>query len=169
MDLKGSLAKVTMDKRTCFAILGILIGWRALISMDGEITLWESVCSGIALILMGWVLFASIFIMSRELKGWLELNKVYRWIAICLSAINVYVLVYYGMRWYRLAGIGGVEEALVPLDFIFRDIRYIVLLLFYCGMMWLAQRLREVYRDYMLLFQGAPHRAAQPLPHSGTR
>jgi len=156
MTVKDRFGKVIMDKRTCVAILILLILWRALISINGEITLWESVCSGIVLIVMGWVLFAFVFIMSQEMQGWLKLNMVYRWIAICVSTINVYVIVYYGMRWYRLAGIGGIEEALVPLDFIFRDIRYIVLVVFYCVVLRLAQYLRDVYEDYMLLFKGDP-------------
>lgn len=156
MSVKDQFGKAIMDKRTCVAILILLILWRALISINGEITLWESVCSGIVLIVMGWVLFAFVFIMSQEMQGWLKLNMVYRWIAICVSTINVYVIVYYGMRWYRLAGIGGIEEALVPLDFIFRDIRYIVLVVFYCVVLRLAQYLRDVYEDYMLLFKGDP-------------
>jgi hypothetical protein len=157
MSVKDYFSKAIMDKRTCVAILIILILWRALISMNGEITLWESVCSGIVLIVMGWFLFAFVFIMSKGMQGWLKLNIVYQWIAICVSTINVYVIVYYGMRWYRLAGIGGVEEALVPLDFILRDIRYIVLVVFYCTVMVLAQYLRDVYEDYMLLFKGKPN------------
>jgi hypothetical protein len=156
MSVKDRFGKAIMDKRTCVAILILLILWRALISINGEITLWESVCSGIVLIVMGWVLFAFVFIMSQEMQGWLKLNMVYRWIAICVSTINVYVIVYYGMRWYRLAGIGGIEEALVPLDFIFRDIRYLVLVVFYCVVLRLAQYLRDVYEDYMLLFKGDP-------------
>jgi hypothetical protein len=91
--------------------------------------------------------------MSRELKGWLELNKIYHWIAVSLIAINTYVIVYYAVRWYRLtAGI----EPYVPWDFIFRDIRFIVLVLFYCVVIWLAKYLKKVHGDYLLLFKGEP-------------
>jgi len=144
MSVKESLGKAILDKRTLIALVMIAILWRAGISLDGEIALWESICSGIALFVMGWALVAYIYLMSRELKsvavdfeesmaafaalylksrglkGWLELSKIYRWIAVSLAAINVYVIVYYAMRWYRLVGMGGVEEVLVPLDVLFR-------------------------------------------------
>jgi len=151
-----SLGNAIMDKRTLIAILVIAILWRAAISSDGRIALWESECSGIALFIMGWVLFACIYLMSRGLKGWLELNEIYRWIAISLAAINVYVIVYYAMRWYRLAGMGGVSESLVPYDFLFRDIRYLLLVVFYCVVIWLAKYLKKVHGDYMLLFKEPP-------------
>ena len=151
-----SLGNAIMDKRTLIAILVIPILWRAGISSDGRIALWESECSGIALFIMGWALFACIYLMSRGLKGWLELNKIYRWIAVSLAAINVYVIVYYAMRWYRLAGMGGVMESLVPYDFLFRDIRYLLLVVFYCVVIWLAKYLKKVHGDYMLLFKEPP-------------
>jgi len=151
-----SLSNAIMDKRTLIAILVIAILWRAGISSDGRIALWESECSGIALFIMGWALFACVYLMSRGLKGWLELNEIYRWIAVSLAAINVYVIVYYAMRWYRLAGMGGVMESLVPYDFLFRDIRYLLLVLFYCVVIWLAKYLKKVHGDYMLLFKEPP-------------
>jgi hypothetical protein len=156
MSVKESLGKGIMDKRTLIAILVIAILWRLAISFNDPlytITLWESVVSGISLFIMGWALFAYIFLMSRELKGWLELNKIYHWIAVSLIAINTYVIVYYAVRWYRLtAGI----EPYVPWDFIFRDIRFIVLVLFYCVVIWLAKYLKKVHGDYLLLFKGEP-------------
>ena len=151
-----SLSNAIMDKRTLIAILVIAILWRAGISSDGRIALWESECSGIALFIMGWALFACVYLMSRGLKGWLELNEIYRWIAVSLAAINVYVIVYYAMRWYRLAGMGGVMESLVPYDFLFRDIRYLLLVVFYCVVIWLAKYLKKVHGDYMLLFKEPP-------------
>jgi len=138
--------EIAPDKRTLIAILVIAILWRALISMDLRIALWESICSGIALFVMGWALFAYIFLMFKRLRGWLELNKVYQWIAVCLAAINTYVIAYYGMRWFRLA----VEtETYVSLDFLFRDIRYILLVVFYCVVLWLAKYLKKVHGDYL--------------------
>ena len=154
MSVKESFGKGIMDKRTLIAIVVIAILWRTGISWDGEIAPWESMCSGIALFVMGWVLFAYIFLMSRGLKGWLELNKIYHWIAVSLVAINTYVIVYYAMRWYRLATEIEVEVPLI--DFILRDIRFIVLVVFYCVVVWLAKYLKKVHGDYMLLFKGEP-------------
>lgn len=177
MSAKEALGKAIMDKRALIVFVMIAILWRAGISLDGKIALWESICSGIALFVMGWALVAYIYLMSRDLKsvaidfeesmaafaalylksrgleGWLELSKIYRWIAVSLAAINVYVIVYYAMRWYRLAGTGGVEEALVPLDFLFRDIRFITLVIFYCVVILLAKCLKKVHGDYLLLFK----------------
>jgi hypothetical protein len=177
MGKKESLGTVIMDKRTLIAMIIIAILWRAGISFDGKIALWESMCSGIALFVVGWALVAYIYLLSRELKavaidfeesvaafaavylksrgleGWLELSKIYQWIAISLAAINIHVLIYFAMRWYRLAGIGGIEEALVPFDFLWRDVRYITLVAFYCTVIWLAKCLKKVHADYLLLFK----------------
>jgi len=152
--IKESFGNAIMDKRAGIAILLIAILWRTGISLNGEISLSESMCSGIALFILGWSLFAYIFFMSTELKGWLVLNKIYQWIAVSLAAINTYVIVYYAMRWYRLVGIKSVVEATVPLDFLFRDIRYIVLVVFYCVVIWLAKYLEELHRDYLLVAKG---------------
>jgi len=154
MNIKKTVTNAIMDKRTLIAIFVIAILWRLGISLDGQIALWESICSGIALFIMGWSVFAYIYLMSRELKDWLRLCKIYQWIAFGLMAINTYVIVYYAMRWYRLAGIRGVVEAVVPLDFLYRDIRYIVLVVFYCAIIWLAKYLMEMHRDYLLVVKG---------------
>jgi len=153
MSVKEAFGKRIMDKRTLIAIVVIAILWRIGISLNGVIDFRESLCSGMALFIMGWAVFAYIFLMSRELKGWSELNKIYQWIAVGLVAINVYVIVYYAMRWYRLAGLGGVVEVVVPLDFLFRGVRYILLVVFYCVMIWLAKYLKKVHGDYLLLFK----------------
>jgi len=151
MSVKESGSREIIDKRTLVVIVVIAILWRTGISLNGKIALWESVCSGIALFIMGWALFAYIFSMSRGLKGWSKLNRIYHWIAVSLAAINVYVIVYYAMRWYRLAGLEGVTESLVPWDFLFRDIRYIVLVVFYCVVIWLSKYLKKMHADYMLI------------------
>jgi len=151
MSVKESLGKAIRDKRTLIAIVVIAILWRIGISLNGKIALWESMCSGIALFIVGWSLFAYIFLMGKELKGWLELNKIYHWIAVSLLAINTYVIVYYAMRWYRLATEIEVEVPLI--DFILRDIRFIVLVVFYCVVIWLAKYLKKVHEDYILLFK----------------
>jgi hypothetical protein len=125
MGIKETVSNAVMDKRSLIAVLVIAILWRLGISLDGQIALWESLCSGIALFIMGWSVFAYIYLMSRELKGWLRLCKIYQWIAFCLMAINTYVIVYYGMRWYRLAGVKGVVEAVVPQDFLYNMVNEI--------------------------------------------
>ncbi|MEA1957127.1 MAG: hypothetical protein U9N01_02080 [Euryarchaeota archaeon] len=151
MSVEESGSREIIDKRTLVAIVVVAILWRIGISLNGKIALWESVCSGIALFIMGWALFAYIFSMSRGLKGWSELNRIYHWIAVSLATINVYVIIYYAMRWYRLAGLGSVTESLVPWDFLFRDIRYIVLVVFYCVVIWLSKYLKKMHADYMLI------------------
>ena len=151
MSIKESFGNAIMDKRAVITILVIAILWRTGISLNAEIDIRESMCSGIALFIIGWALFAYIYLMSRELKGWPELNKIYHWIAVSLAAINVYVIVYYAMRWYRL--MGG-TEVFVPHDFLFRDIRYIVLVIFYCVVTWLAKYLKKLHGDYLLISKG---------------
>ena len=156
MSMEDAIDNAILNKRTLIAIFVIAILWRVGISLDGKIALWESMCSGIALFIMGWFICVYIYLMSREIKSWLRLSKIYYWIAISVAAINTYVLVYYGMRWYRLAGLKGVVEAAVPLDFLYRDIRYLVLVVFYCVVIWLAKYLEEMYRDYLLVAKGEP-------------
>ena len=71
MGVKESLGTAMMDKRTLIAILVIAILWRIGISGDGRIDLWESVCSGIAIIVMGWALFAYVFLLAKgQRAGW---------------------------------------------------------------------------------------------------
>jgi hypothetical protein len=145
MGIKDSDEKGMIGGRSAIAILIIAILWRVVISLDGEIVFWESLLSGIALILLGWVLFAYMYRMSKELKGWLISNYIYQGIAISLAIINIYALVYYGMRWYALLSV----EAYLPLDFIFRDVRYIALVAFYCAVMWSAQYPKRMYDAYI--------------------
>jgi hypothetical protein len=145
MGTKESGADGIIGGRTAIAILIVAILWRAVISLDGKIAFWESLCSGIALIVLGWVLFAYMYRMSKELKGWLISNYIYQGFAVSLAVINIYVLIYYGMRWYRLLNI----EAYLPLDLIFRDIRYIALVIFYCAVMWSANYPKKMYEAYI--------------------
>jgi hypothetical protein len=69
MSVKESLGKAILDKRALIAFVMIAILWRAGISLDGEIAFWESMCSGIALFVIGWTLTAYIYLMSRELQS----------------------------------------------------------------------------------------------------
>ncbi|MEA2075086.1 MAG: hypothetical protein U9O85_05070 [Euryarchaeota archaeon] len=147
MGIKEFAGKVLEDKRTLALIIVLAILWRTYISLDGEIAFWESLCSGIALILLGWLLFAYFFDMSVKLKGWIISNRVYQGFGVCLCAINIFVLVYYGLRWYRLSFV----ETYPPLDFIFRDVRYVALVVFYCAVIWSAGYLKKMHEDYTAL------------------
>jgi hypothetical protein len=118
-----SMFRILTDERTVIVIIGMIFLWRAIISFDKEIVLWESMCSGMGLFILGWVLFGYISSLAvRTTRP--SVAKIYQGIAFALSAINFYVLVYYGMRWYRIIYMAASEEALVPLDFVLRDIRY---------------------------------------------
>jgi len=145
MGVKDSSEKGLSGGQLALGILLVAILWRAVISLDGEISFWESLCSGLALILLGWVLFAYAYRCSRELKGWIISNYIYQGIAVCLVTINIYVLIYYGMRWRELLRV----EAYPPLDFISRDIRYIALVVFYCAVIWSTGHLKKMHEDYI--------------------
>ena len=152
MSMKESFEEVMMDGRTLIAILLIAILWRTFISLNREIALGESFISGIALFILGWLLFAYLYHMSRKETSWLISNRMFQGLAVSLSAINIFVIVYYGMRWYKLL----YEEAYVPLDFLLRDIRYIMLVLCYCGLIWAAKYLKKMHDNYMLLTEEIP-------------
>jgi hypothetical protein len=151
MGIKEAFEKVIMDGRTLIAILILAILWRTYISLDHEIALWESICSGIALIIFGWVLFAYLYQMSRKETGWVVSNRMFQGIAVSLSAINTYVLVYYGMRWYTLQ-----VEVFLPYDALLRDIRYVMLVLYYCSLIWVTRHLKEMHDTYLLLTEEIP-------------
>ncbi len=151
MGLKELIATVITDERTLLVIVGLAFLWRIAISLDYNITLGESVGSGIALIIVGWLFFGHIISMSNKQRGWPALAKVYNSTALGVLVINIYVLVYYGMRWYRLAGVGGVAEAFVPLDYLFRDMRFFALVMFYCASIVLSKFLKRAYEEYTLL------------------
>jgi len=158
MDLKDMVSTVITDERTLIVILGLTFLWRIFISLDYKISLWESICSGSALILMGWLVFAFMYSQSRKQRDWPDLLKVYHGTALGVLAMNLYALVYYGMRWYRLAG--GVE-AFVPLDFLFRDVRYFALVMFYCASIVLSKYLKRSYEEYMWLSTEKPSEPAR--------
>lgn len=151
MGVKELISTVITDERTLMVIVGIAFLWRTIISIDFKITIGESLCSGITLIIIGWLFLAYIYVMSKEQKGWSDLVKAYHGIAIGLTAINIYVLVYYGMRWYRLVGLEGVAEAFVPLDYLFRDARFFALVIFYCASIVVLKFLKRAYEEYRLL------------------
>jgi hypothetical protein len=151
MSMRELLGSVILDERTLIVIIALTFLWRIFITLDRQIALWESACSGVALFIMGWLFFAYIFVMPGKVRGWSELTKVYHGISTGVIAINIYVIVYYAMRWYGLAGLEGVTEAYVPLDFVFRDISYFTLVIFYCAAIALSKYLKRAYDGYSLL------------------
>ena len=149
MNVRELIGTVLTDERTLLVIVGMAFLWRTAISFDYEITKAESVCSGLAIFVLGWLLFAHLVIISMKQRDWLDLAKVYRGIILGVTAMNIYVLVYYAMRWYRLSE--EVVEAFVPLDYIFRDVRFFALVIFYCAAIVLSKFLKRAYEEYSLL------------------
>ena len=92
---------------------------------------------------MGWVLFGYTCSLAKRVVSRPNMVKIYHGIALALFSLNIYALVYYGMRWYRLLGFTGVVEASVPLDYVFRDIRYFMLVIFYCSVLVLSKWLER--------------------------
>jgi len=109
-------------------------------------------CSCIILLIIGWFLFGYISALTVKVKATLDLAKACCGVALGLCAINVYAIFYYGIRWYELIGIGisDVSEIYVPqpLDLIFREMRYLMLVIFYCTAIVLAKYLEKAYEDY---------------------
>jgi hypothetical protein len=151
MSVKESFEKVVMDGRTLLAILLLAILWRYASHKPG-IAPWESLVSGVALIIFGWLLFAYLYLTSLKETSWLVSNKMFQGLAVCLAAINVYVLVYYGMSW---AGLLHVEVG-VPYDLLLHDVRYVMLVLCYCGLIWAARYLKKMHDNYLLLTEEVP-------------
>jgi len=153
MNVRELISTVLTDERTLLVIVGTAFLWRTAISFDYEITKAESVSSGIAIFALGWLFLAHLVLISMKQRDWLDLSKVYRGIIIGVTAINIYVLVYYMMRWYRLSG--DVTEAFVPLDYIFRDVRFFAIVIFYCASIVLSKFLKRAYDEYSLLSTSA--------------
>jgi hypothetical protein len=139
--IRAAMFRILTDERTAIVIIAIAFFWRAFVSLDRAIILWESMVSGVALIILGWVLLGYMSSLARRVISRPNMVKIYHGIAVALLAINLYVLVYYGMRWYRLLLVG--EEILQPLDFVFRDIRYFVFVIFYATALALSKWLEK--------------------------
>jgi hypothetical protein len=139
--IRAAMFRILTDERTAIVIIAIVFFWRAFVSLDRAIILWESMVSGVALFILGWVLLGYMSSLARRVISRPNMVKIYHGIAVALLAINLYVLVYYGMRWYRLLLVG--EEILPPLDFVFRDIRYFVFVIFYATALALSKWLEK--------------------------
>ncbi len=153
MGVKETFEKVMTDKRALAVIIVAAILWRTAMSLDKQIAPWESICSGVALIILGWYLFAYLYSLSREETSWLISNKVAQGLAISLISLNVYVLIYYGMRWYRLL---STTEAYLPYDLLLRNVRFLMLVLAYCGTIWAIGYLRKMHDNYVLVTEEMP-------------
>ena len=154
MDKRESIFKLVTDERILILIVGIAILWRGVISSDETISFWESVCSGITLILMGWVIFGYLYSMCQKPTDWPVTSKIYQGIAVSLLVLNIYVAIYYGMRWFGILH----EEVYMPLDFVFSDVRYLMLVLYYCAVLWTTRYLKGMRDKYRLLIKERPKR-----------
>jgi hypothetical protein len=162
MSMRESIFKLVTDERILILIVGVAILWRRVISSDETISFCESVCSGITLIVMGWVLFGYMYSTSRKPTDWPVTRKIYQGIAASLLVLNIYVAIYYGMRWFRLLH----EEVYVPMDFVFRDVRYLMLVLCYCAVLWTASYLKAMRDKYKLLIKEEPKSHARSMKES---
>ena len=153
-NLKAALFRVLTHERTLVIIIAAAILWRVAITIDNVVTFWESTFSGISLVIIGWFLFGYLVALSVKVKRKMDLTRTIQGIALGLCAINVYAIFYYGMRWYGLIGriMGEVEEEYgyvpQPGDFVFRGVRYVMLVLFYCTTILLTKHLVKAYEDY---------------------
>ncbi|MBE0515978.1 MAG: CBS domain-containing protein [Methanophagales archaeon] len=159
MARRDFIFRLITDERVLVVIVSIAFLWRAFVSSDGEITLWESVCSGVSLFIIGWVLFGYLYSMSAKPTDWPVSNKIYHGIAVSLLVLNIYVMIYYGMRWVGLLHV----EVSVPRDFIYRDLRYVLFVIFYCVAIGSARYLRGVHENYRLLIKERPKKRAKSI------
>ena len=147
--IRESVFKVMTDERTLLVLIGIAFLWRTVISFDYTITFWESTCQYIIQLIIGWFLFGYICALSVKVRDKLDLIKVIPGFALALCAINVYALVYYGLNWYSLVGmVAGFDYALAATDFIFRDLRFFSLVIFYYAVIVISKLLEQASADY---------------------
>lgn len=139
-------------------MIGIAFLWRTVISFDYTVTFWESTCQYIIQLIIGWFLFGHICAVAVKAREKPDLIKVVQGIALALSTINVYALVYYGLCWYSLVGLVAYFEVFfVPADYIFQDLRFFALVIFYYTMIVLSKFLETASADYTV-----PDRATHP-------
>ncbi|MEA3432075.1 MAG: hypothetical protein U9R01_05290, partial [candidate division WOR-3 bacterium] len=157
--MREQIFRVITDERILIVIAGIAFFWRSLVSLDKTEALWECICSGISLFIIGWALFAYMCSMSRKPTSWPVTNKIYHWVAICLLVLNIYVAIYYGLRW---VGLLHIEVSLLH-DSIFRDIRYVMFVTFYCAIIGSARYFREMHENYRSLIKGRLKKPAKSM------
>ena len=149
MNMREFLFRAVTDERVLIILGGIAFLWRAIISSDGKISLWETACSGVSLFIVGWFIFAYMYSMSRKPTDWPVSNRIYRGFAVSVLVLNLYAVIYYGMRWHGLLHV----EACVTRDPIYRDLRYIIFVVYYCVAIGSARYLKGVHENYRLLIK----------------
>lgn len=154
MTKREILFRAITDERVLIVIAGIALLWRALVSSDEKISLWESACSGVSLFIIGWVIFAYMYSMSWKPTDWPVTNRIYRSIAVSVLVINIYVAIYYGMRWSGLLRV----EISVSHDYIYQDLRYVIFMMYYCVAIAAARYLRGMHEKYRLLIKERPRK-----------
>ncbi len=159
MSMRAFTFKALTDERILIVIIGVAFLWRTVVRLDSKIALWECICSGITLLIMGWLLFVYLYSMSLKPTRWPVSNKIYHGIALSLLVINIYVVIYYGMRWFGLP----LVEVSMPRDYIFRDVRYVMFVTFYCAVIWSTRYLRGMHENYRLLIKERPKKSAKSM------
>jgi len=157
MNRREFLFRALTDERVLIVIVGIALLWRAVASSDEKITFWESACSGVSLSIIGWLIFGYMYSMSRKPTDWPVSSRIYRSIAVSLLAINIYVAIYYGMKWLGLLRV----EISVSQDYIYQDLRYVIFMMYYCVAIAAARYLRGMKENYRLLIKERPKKRAK--------
>jgi len=152
MNKKDFLFRVLTDGRILIVVGGIAFLWRAVVSADAEISSWESACSGVSLFIIGWLVFAHMYSMSAKPTEWPVSNRIYRGIAFSVLVLNFYIMIYYGMRWGGLLRV----EVSVARDFVFRDVRYVLFVAYYCIAIALARHLKGMHEHSRLRSKERP-------------
>ncbi|MGC9445220.1 MAG: hypothetical protein ACP5E9_09895 [Candidatus Methanospirareceae archaeon] len=141
------VANVIEDGRIVVGLPGMALVWRVLVSLDRTESLWESICSGLSLFLLGWICFGYTHALSRQPTRWPVSTKLFQRISLGLLVLNGYLLMYYGLRWAGLLHM----EAYLPQDFIVRDIRYLTFVLTYSAILWSIKYLKQMQEGYRFL------------------
>jgi hypothetical protein len=157
MNKREVLFRAITDERILIVIAGIALLWRAVISSDEKISLWESACSGVSLFIVGWLIFGYMCSMSRKPTDWPVTSRIYRSIAVSLLVINIYIAIYYGMKWLGLLHV----EISVSQDYIYQDLRYVIFMMYYCVAIAAARYLRGMKENYRLLIKESPRKRAK--------
>ena len=152
MRKREAIFNLVTDERILILVVGVAILWRCILSSDETISFWECVCSGITIFIMGWVPFVYLYSMCQKPTAWPVTEKIYQGIAVSLLVLNIYVTIYYVMRWLGVLH----EEVYVPLDFVFSDVRYLMLVLYYCAVLWTTRYLKAMRDNYRLLIKEKP-------------
>jgi hypothetical protein len=148
--VRAVVFRVITDERTLLVLIGLAFLWRTVISFDYTLTIGESMASGIALLIIGWFLLGYMCALTVETRARIALSRLIQGLIFALGTLNVYVLVYYSMTWYRLVTTGGLREALTPLDSLFGDLGFFSFVLFYFTAMLVAKSLEKASGDYIV-------------------